>query len=86
MNGMVKETNYNTKITEIGNKLLSVPGLLTTAALNKNVTEIENKIPDITDIATKAALSTKVAEVESKNSWHYLSGYHGCYQHKSYRD
>ena len=51
---MIKEINYNNKITEIGNKLHSFSVLVTTAAL-----------PDVTNITTKGALNTKAARGES---------------------
>ena len=62
---MVKKTDYNTKITDIKNRIPSVTGLLTTAAFNAN-TEIESKIFNINNLATKVALNTKAAEIESK--------------------
>ena len=42
-NGMVKKTDYNTKIAEVQNKIPSVTGLANTAAINTKTTEIENK-------------------------------------------
>ena len=57
--GLVKKTDYNTKVTQIGNKIPSVAGLMTTAARNTKPTEIEYKIPDITNQVTKAALNIK---------------------------
>ena len=60
---MVKKTDYITKITEIENKIPSVTGLVTTAALNAKTTEIKNKIPNLTNLAAKDALNTKEAMV-----------------------
>ena len=39
--GLVKKADYNTKITEIENKIPSVTGSVTIAMLNTNATEIE---------------------------------------------
>ena len=64
--GLVKKTDYNTKITEIENKMPSVISLATIAALNAKSTEIENKIPDITNLATKAVYKTKVQMLNVK--------------------
>ena len=64
--GLVKKTNYNTKIREIENNIPSVTRLVTTTILNTKTAEIENKILDITNLATKAALNKKAVEVESK--------------------
>ena len=64
--GLVKKTNYNTKITEIENDIPRVAGLVTTTVLNAKATEIENEIPDITNLAATDALNTKAADVEIK--------------------
>lgn len=65
--GMVKKTDYNTKIAEIEIKIPSVTGLVTAAALNKkNQAEIETKILDIDNLATKAALNKKPQEFKIK--------------------
>ena len=65
---LVKKNDYKTKTAEIENKIPSVTGLVTTAALNTKATatEIENKILDITNLATKTFLITKLTQVESK--------------------
>ena len=70
-NELVKNTDllkvnnhYNTKLTEIENKIASVTGSVTTAALNAKATEIENKVCEITNLATKVDLSTKTIEIE----------------------
>ena len=57
--GLVKETDCNTKITEIENKIPSVTGLVNTSVIDTKATEIENKIPDITNQAAKASLNAK---------------------------
>ena len=58
---MVKKTDYNTKITKIENKILSVTGLDTTAAVNTILL-----IPDIVNLAAKVALNIEVVKAESK--------------------
>ena len=72
-NELVKNTDllkvnnhYNTKLTEIENKIASVTGSVTTAALNAKAAEIENKVCEITNLATKVDLSTKTIEIEKK--------------------
>ena len=62
---MVKKIYFNTKITGIENKIPSVTGLVTTAALNTKATEIEYKISDINNLAAKAALIQKL----QRNTW-----------------
>ena len=78
MSRLIKEINYNNKITEIGNKLPSFSGLVTTAALpditnittkgalNTKAARGESNILCITYLATKAAINTKVIEIENK--------------------
>ena len=43
---MGKKTDYNTKITEIEGKKISISGVATTAAL----TAVQNKIPDVSKL------------------------------------
>ena len=50
-NDVVKKTGYNTKITEIENKIPDTSGLATKSAL----TTVENKIPDTSDLVKKTA-------------------------------
>ena len=52
--GLVKMTDYNTKITEIEGKIPDISNLATKTAL----TTIENNIPDTSNLATKIALTT----------------------------
>ena len=61
---LVKKTDHKTKITDIENKIPSVTGLVTTAALNTVVTKIKKKIPDKNNRATKAGLNTKATDIE----------------------
>ena len=49
--GLVKKTDYNTKITELENKIPDITNLAAKTAL----TTVENKIPDISNLATKTA-------------------------------
>ena len=51
---LLKKTNYNTKITELENKIPDISNLATKTAL----TTVENKIPDTSNLATKTALTT----------------------------
>ena len=60
--GLVKKTDYNTKITEIEGKIPDVCNLVTKTAL----TAIENKKPDVTNLVKKTDYDTKVTEIENK--------------------
>ena len=51
---LLKKTNYNTKITELENKIPDTSNLATKTAL----TIVENKIPDVSNLATKTELTT----------------------------
>ena len=63
ISGLVKETDYNAKITEIENKTPSINGLATTSTL----TAIENKIPDISILIKKPDYDAKILDIESKH-------------------
>ena len=54
----VLKTNYNTKTTELENKIPDTSGLDKKANYNTKITELENIIPDISNLATKTALTT----------------------------
>ena len=56
----LKKIDFNTKITEVENKIPNISGLATSSEL----TTVENKIPDISSLATSFALTT----VENKIS------------------
>ena len=56
--GLVKKTDYNTKISEIEDKIPDTSGLVRKTDYNTKITEIEDKIPDISSLATKKALTT----------------------------
>ena len=49
---------YNTKITEIGDKISGTSIFVKKTDYNTKITEIEDKIPDTSDLATKTALTT----------------------------
>ena len=57
----LEKTDYNTKITEIEDKIPDSSGLATKAAL----TTVENKIPSINNLATKTELTTVENKVHS---------------------
>ena len=80
-NKVVKKTDYNTKITEIENKIPDVSNLATKTAL----TSVKNNVPDVSGLATKTTLTnlsnivpdintlikksdydTKIREIENK--------------------
>ena len=50
IDGPVKKTNYNAKITEIEGKIPSISDLTTNAAL----TTVESKIPNVSNLVKKA--------------------------------
>ena len=60
------KTDYNTKITELKNKIPSISGLATTAAL----TAVENKIPDVSSLVKKTDYNAKISETEKKVTDH----------------
>ena len=53
ISGLVKKTDYNSKIIEIENKIPDISGFATKTAL----TTVETKIPSINNLATKTALT-----------------------------
>ena len=59
---MVKKTDFNSKITELENKIPNVSGFLLTSVFNSKITEVENKIPNIKNLASKI----EVTAVENK--------------------
>ena len=52
---MLKKTNYNTKITELENKIPDVSNLATKTAL----TGVENKIPNVSNLVKKKQTITQ---------------------------
>ena len=48
----VLKTNFNTKFTELKNKISNTSGLVKKTDYNTKITEMENIIPDISGLAT----------------------------------
>ena len=63
--GLVKKTDYNTKISEIEDKIPDTSGLVKKTDYNTKITEIENKISDISGLATKTALTAVENKIPS---------------------
>ena len=63
--GLVKKTDYNTKISEIEDKIPDTSGLVKKTDYNIKITEIEGKIPDISGLATKTALTAVENKIPS---------------------
>ena len=55
---LVKKTDYNTKITEIKDKIPDSNSFVKKTDYNTKITQIEGEIPDISGLATKTALTT----------------------------
>ena len=68
---MSKKTNYNTKITELENKILDISNLATKTAL----TAVENKIPSVSNLIKKTDCNTKITEVKNKLNKHNQDKY-----------
>ena len=52
------KTNYNTKITELENKIPNTSNLVKKTYYNTKITALESKIPNINNLQTKTALTT----------------------------
>ena len=63
--GLVKNTDYNTKITEIEDKIPDSSSFVKKTDCNTKITEIEGKIPGISGLATKTALTTVENKIPS---------------------
>ena len=63
---MVKEPDFNAKVTEIEGKMPSISGLATNSAL----TAAENKIPDVSSLVKNTDYNTKISEIENKVNDH----------------
>ena len=63
--GLVKKTDYNTKITEIEDKIPDSSSFVKKTDYNTKINEIEGKIPDISGLATKTALTTVENKIPS---------------------
>ena len=57
---LVKKTNQNNKITKIENKIPSISGLATNAAL----IAVENKIPDVNSLVEKQIIKEKLVKLK----------------------
>ena len=69
--GLVKKTDYGTKITNIEGKIPDVSGLATKTAL----ITVENKIPDASSLVKRTDYNTNITEIESKLNNHNLDKY-----------
>ena len=63
---MVKNTDFNVKISEVEGKIPSVSGLATSSAW----TAVENKITDVSSLVKKTYYNTKISEIENKVNYH----------------
>ena len=63
---LLKKKNYNTKITELENKILDISNFGTKTAL----TAIENKIPSVGNLVEKTDHNTKITDIENKLNNH----------------
>ena len=61
--GLVKKTNFNTKITELENKIPDTSGLVKKTGFNTKVTEIEGKLPSISGLAINTVLTAVENEI-----------------------
>ena len=59
---LLKKTDYNTKITEIEDKISDFSSLATKTAL----TAVENKIADVSSLVKKTDYNTKIKKIENK--------------------
>ena len=59
VSGLVKKTDFNTKVTEIEGKIPSITGLAT----NSELPAVENKIPDVTSLIKKTDFDTKLKKL-----------------------
>ena len=57
--GLVKKTDYDSKITDIEGKIPDISNLATKTAL----TAVENKIPNVSSLVKKTDYDTKVTEI-----------------------
>ena len=58
--GLVEKTDYNTKITEIEDKIPTIGGLATNAAL----TAVENKTPNTSSLVKKQIITQKLLKLK----------------------
>ena len=58
----LKKTDFNTKVTEIEDKIPDVSSLVTKSAL----AVVENKISNVSSLVKKTDYNTKISEIENK--------------------
>ena len=68
---LLKKTDYNTKVTEIEDKIPDISSLATKTAL----TTVENKTSSVSNLVKKADYDTKVTEIENKLNNHNRDTY-----------
>ena len=54
------------KIRDVENKIPSISGVVTTAALNTKIVKSENKIHDASGLVKKTAYNAKISKIEKK--------------------
>ena len=64
--GSVKKTDFNSKITEVQDKIPSITALATNSAL----TTVENKIPGNSSLVKKTDYDKKISKIENKVNDH----------------
>ena len=64
--GLVKETVYNSKFTEIEGKIPSISSLATNVAL----TAVENEIPNVSGLVKKQTITQKLVKLKKKIADH----------------
>ena len=62
----LKKTDFNSKISEVENKIPSITGLATNSAL----TAVENEIPYVSSLVKRTDYNTKISEIENKVNDH----------------
>ena len=68
---MVKKTDFNSRITEVEDKIPSITGLATSPVL----TAVENKIHDVGSLVKKTDYDTKISDIENKIPDHNYDKY-----------
>ena len=68
---LLKKTDYNTKITELENKIANINNLATKTAL----TTVENKIPSTINLVKNTDYDTKITEIQNKLTDHKYDEY-----------
>ena len=62
----VKNTEYNTKIKDIEDKIPDITNLRTNTTLTAEKNGVKNEIPGVTNLATTAAFNAKINEIKNK--------------------